>query len=94
MGGLLGGAEGYVAPPLKFFFFFFLGGGGPDPLFLSIWTRWKEVVVHGNGSFRSYFLSIRSFRPGSFRSDFRGVSFRPSFGGSFRPTLFYTFCRY
>ena len=36
------------------------------------------------GSFRSYSLSVRSFRP-----DFRGGSFRPSFGGSFRPTLFY-----
>ena len=41
------------------------------------------------GSFRSYSLSVRSFRPGSFRSDFRGGSFRPNFGGSFRPTLFY-----
>ena len=36
------------------------------------------------GSFRSYSLSVRSFRP-----DFRGGSFRPNFGGSFRPTLFY-----
>ena len=41
------------------------------------------------GSFRSYSLSVRSFRPGSFRPDFRGGSFRSSFGGSFRPTLFY-----
>ena len=41
------------------------------------------------GSFRSYSLSVRSFRPGSFRPDFRGGSFRPNFGGSFRPTLFY-----
>ena len=40
------------------------------------------------GSFRSYSLSVRSFRPGSFRPDFRGGSFRPNFGGSFRPTLF------
>ena len=36
------------------------------------------------GSFRSYSLSVRSFRP-----NFRGGSFRPNFGGSFRPTLFY-----
>ena len=41
------------------------------------------------GSFRSYSLSVRSFRPGSFRSDFRGGSFRHNFGGSIRPTLFY-----
>ena len=37
------------------------------------------------GSFRSYSLSVRSFRP-----DFRGGSFRPNFGGSFQPTLFFT----
>ena len=37
------------------------------------------------GSFRSYSLSVRSFRPGSFQPG----SFRPNFGGSFRPTLFY-----
>ena len=41
------------------------------------------------GSFRSYSLSVRSFRPGSFRPDLRGGSFRPNFGGSFRPSLFY-----
>ena len=41
------------------------------------------------GSFRSCSLSVRSFRPGSFRPDFRGGSFRPNFGESFRPTLFY-----
>ena len=41
------------------------------------------------GSFRSNSLSVRSFRPGSFRPDLRGGSFRPNFGGSFRPTLFY-----
>ena len=40
-------------------------------------------------SFRSYSLLVRSFRPGLFRSDFRGGSFRPNFGGSFRPTLIY-----
>ena len=45
------------------------------------------------GSFRSYSLSVRSFRPGSFRPDFRGGSFRSSFGGSFRPTLFYILFR-
>ena len=57
--------------------------------------------IHGNGSFRSYSRSdLGSFRPyslsvRSFRPDFRGGSFRPSFGGSFRPTLFYTvFFRY
>ena len=41
------------------------------------------------GSFRSYSLLVRSFRPGSFRPDFRGGLFRLNFGGSFRPTLFY-----
>ena len=41
------------------------------------------------GSFRSYSLWVRSFRPRSFRPDLRGGSFRPSFGGPFRPTLFY-----
>ena len=45
------------------------------------------------GSFRSYSLSVRSFRPGSFRSDFKGGSFRPNLGGSFRPTLFYILFR-
>ena len=38
-----------------------------------------------SGSFRSYSRSVRSFRPGSFRADFWGESFRPSWGGSFRP---------
>ena len=38
-----------------------------------------------SGSFRSYSRSVRSFRPGSFRHDFWGESFRPSWGGSFRP---------
>ena len=38
-----------------------------------------------SGSFRSYSRSVRSFRPGSFRPDFWGESFRPSWGGSFRP---------
>ena len=42
------------------------------------------VILVGNGSFRSYSLSVRSFRP-----DFWGESFRPNFGGSFRPTLFF-----
>ena len=45
------------------------------------------------GSFRSYSLSVRSFRPGSFRSHFWGESFRPNFGGSFRPTLFFIIFR-
>ena len=40
------------------------------------------------GSFRSYSLSVRSFRP-----DFWGELFRPNFGGSFRPTLFFKVCR-
>ena len=57
-------------------------------------------IIYGNGSFRSYSrsdpgsfrsysLSVRSFRPGSFRPDLRGGSVRPNFGGSFRPTLHY-----
>ena len=40
-----------------------------------------------SGSFRSYSRSVRSFRPGSFRPDFRGESFRPNWGGSFRPSF-------
>ena len=64
---------------------------------------WTKVSVNwlGNGSFRSYSrldpgsflsysLSVRSFRPGSFWPDFRGRSFRPNFGGPFQSTLFYT----
>ena len=50
------------------------------------------------GSFRSYSLSVRSFRPGSFRPNFRGGSFRPNSlsvrlfrpncrGGSFQPNF-------
>ena len=31
------------------------------------------------------FPFVRSFRPGSFQPDFWGESFRPSWGGSFRP---------
>ena len=38
-----------------------------------------------SGSFRSYSRSVRSFRPGSFRPDFWGESFPPSWAGSFRP---------
>ena len=44
--------------------------------------------IISNGSFRPYSFSVRSFRPGSSRPDFRGGSFRPNLGGSFRPTLF------
>ena len=40
-----------------------------------------------SGSFRSYSCSIRWFRPGSFRPDFQGESFRPNWGGSFRPNF-------
>ena len=44
------------------------------------------LMLDGNGSFRSYSRSD----PGSFRSYSLSVrSFRPFFGGSFRPTLFY-----
>ena len=35
-----------------------------------------------SGSFRSYSRSVRSFRP-----EFRGESFRPNWGGSFRSSL-------
>ena len=75
------------------------GGGG-----FKLVTNLKETKeakckiiynMKGNGSFRSYSrsdpasfrsysLSVRSFRP-----DFWGESFRPNFGGSFRPTLFF-----
>ena len=44
-------------------------------------------IFEESGSFRSYSRSVRSFRPGSFRSDFRGESFRPNWGGSFRPNF-------
>ena len=43
----------------------------------------------GPGSFQSYSLSVGLYRPGSFQSDFRGGSFLPNFGESFRPTYFY-----
>ena len=42
------------------------------------------VTVGESGSFRSYSRSVISFRPGSFRPDFWGELFRPSWGGSFR----------
>ena len=62
--------------------------------------RLGTLGAHGNGSFRSYScldpgsfrsysLSVRSFRPGLFHPHFRGGSFWPNSGGSFRPTLFY-----
>ena len=44
-----------------------------------------ELFRTESGSFRSYSCSVRSFRPGSFRPNFWGESFRPSWGGSFRP---------
>ena len=44
-----------------------------------------EISRAESGSFRSYLRSVRSFRPGSFRPNFWGESFRPSWGGSFRP---------
>ena len=44
-----------------------------------------SVFSEESGSFRSYSRSVRSFRPGSFRSHFWDESFRPSWGGSFRP---------
>ena len=40
-----------------------------------------------SGSFRSYSCWVRSFRPGSFRPDFRGKSFRPNLDWSFRPNF-------
>ena len=59
---------------------------------MILWPRngsFRSYSRSDPGSFRSYSHLIRSFRPGSFRSDFRGGSFRPSFGGSFRPTLIF-----
>ena len=48
--------------------------------------RLLGLLLHPeSGSFRSYSRSVRSFRSGSFRLDFWGKSFRPSWGGSFRP---------
>ena len=44
----------------------------------------QREVREESGSFRSYSRSVRSFRPESFRPDFWGESFRPSWGGSFR----------
>ena len=46
-------------------------------------TLWKDKDEFG--SFWSYSCSVRSFLPWSFRSDFWDESFRPSWGGSFRP---------
>ena len=40
---------------------------------------------HESGSFWFYSCSVRSFQPGSFRQDFWGESFRPSWGGRFGP---------
>ena len=45
--------------------------------------------IKGNGSFWSYSLS-GCIGLGHFQSDFRGGSFLPNFGESFRPTSFYT----
>ena len=63
--------------------------------------RTCACVIKGNGSFwsyswsdpesfQSYSLTVGLYRPGSFQSDFRGGSFLPNFGGSFRPISFYT----
>ena len=52
---------------------------GPD--FLT------QFTLDESGSFRSYSRSVRSFRPVSFRPDFRDKSFRLSWGGSFRPNF-------
>ena len=46
-----------------------------------------QLAYKESGSFRSCSRSVRSFRPGSFRSDFRGESFRPDWDGSFRPNF-------
>ena len=52
----------------------------------SFWSySWSDPE-----SFQSYSLSVGLYRPGSFQSDFRGGSFLPNFGGSFRPISFYT----
>ena len=51
---------------------------------MTIFSHLSFKCDLGNGSFQSYSLSARSFRPLSFRSGFRGGSFRPDFGGSFR----------
>ena len=42
-------------------------------------------------SFRSYSLSIRSFRPASFQFNFRGGSFHPILVGRFVPLYFIYF---
>ena len=52
--------------------------------FVRCLIRPLYVCINESGSFRSYSRSVRSFRPGSFRPDFRGESFRPNWGGSFR----------
>ena len=47
----------------------------------------KVLMVNSgeSGSFRFFSCLVRSFRTGSFRPDFWGESFRPSWGRSFRP---------
>ena len=50
--------------------------------FLSGNGSFRSYSRSDPGSFPSYSLSVRSFRPGSFRPDFRGGLFRPDFGGS------------
>ena len=68
MGGLLGGAEGYVAPPLKFFFFFFWGGGAPTPSSLAYGLGGKKLLCtvtdrFGPISFRSGRFGLDRFGP-------------------------------
>ena len=60
---------------------------------VGVTGRFGPISIRTPGFFRSYSLSVRSFRPGSFRLDFRVGSFRPDFGGSFRPTLHYIVSR-
>ena len=40
-----------------------------------------------SGSFRPHSRLVRSFRPGSFRPEFRGESFQSNRDGSFRPNF-------
>ena len=72
--------------------------GTTEPFVECFYKNWImpftsiSIALNGSGqmesgSFRSYSRSVRSFPPGSFRSDFRGESFRPKWGGSFRPNF-------
>ena len=59
------------------------------PVLLKVTGRFGPVPGQTPGCFGPI-LSVGLYLPGSFQSDFRGGSFLPNFGESFRLTSFYT----